>query len=74
MLSAPPRQAADAEKNPFEDALDRHVDDVLQRPSKWRRTLMGVWSFLKTRTFKPISRVDIHFDSQTAMGVRLVPI
>ncbi|KAJ3512536.1 hypothetical protein NLJ89_g3460 [Agrocybe chaxingu] len=32
----------------FEDSLDRHVDDVLKRPSKVRRTLMGVWSFLKT--------------------------
>lgn len=34
---------------PFEDLLDRHVDDVLKRPSKIRRTLLGVWSFLKTR-------------------------
>ncbi|PPQ77440.1 LOW QUALITY PROTEIN: hypothetical protein CVT25_011022 [Psilocybe cyanescens] len=33
----------------FENPLDRHVDDVLNRPSKVRRTLMGVWSFLKTR-------------------------
>lgn len=32
----------------FEDSLDRHVDDVLKRPSKARRTFMGVWSFLKT--------------------------
>ena len=32
-----------------EDALDRHVEDVLARPSKFKRTLRGVWSFLKTR-------------------------
>ncbi|KAG5648970.1 hypothetical protein DXG03_000319 [Asterophora parasitica] len=32
----------------LQDSLDRHVDDVLRRPSKFRRTLMGVWSFLKT--------------------------
>ncbi|RDB22557.1 hypothetical protein Hypma_010075 [Hypsizygus marmoreus] len=30
------------------DSLDRHVDDVLRRPSKFRRTMLGVWSFLKT--------------------------
>ncbi|TFK75810.1 hypothetical protein BDN72DRAFT_885343 [Pluteus cervinus] len=36
----------DAEQ--FEDSLDRHVEDVLMRPSKVRRTLMGIWSFLKT--------------------------
>ncbi|SJL01855.1 uncharacterized protein ARMOST_05179 [Armillaria ostoyae] len=32
----------------FDDELDRHVDDVLRRPSKIRRSLKGVWSFLKT--------------------------
>jgi hypothetical protein len=31
-----------------DDALDRHVEDVLARPSKLKRTLRGVWSFLKT--------------------------
>ncbi|KAF8165252.1 hypothetical protein B0H34DRAFT_688456 [Crassisporium funariophilum] len=36
------------EPEELEDSLDRHVDDVLKRPSKARRTLMGVWSFLKT--------------------------
>lgn len=36
------------ESGRFEDSLDRHVDDVLRRPTKLRRTLMGVWSFLKT--------------------------
>ncbi|KAF8238778.1 hypothetical protein L208DRAFT_1240824 [Tricholoma matsutake] len=33
----------------YEHTLDRHVDDVLRRPSKLRRTMKGVWSFLKTR-------------------------
>ncbi|KAF8812537.1 hypothetical protein BYT27DRAFT_7182981 [Phlegmacium glaucopus] len=32
----------------FEDSLDRHVNDVLESPSKLRRMMMGVWSFLKT--------------------------
>ncbi|KAF8076500.1 hypothetical protein FPV67DRAFT_1664763 [Lyophyllum atratum] len=32
----------------LQDSLDRHVDDVLRRPSKFRRTMKGVWSFLKT--------------------------
>ena len=54
VLSGPSRQ--DKESKQFEDALDRHVDDVLQRPSRVRRTLMGVWSFLKTRTH--VHRLD----------------
>jgi hypothetical protein len=57
-LSPPTRQElSDAEKGAVpddelgkhEDALDRHVEDVLKRPSKIKRTLRGVWSFLKTR-------------------------
>jgi len=32
----------------FDNPLDRHVDSVLRRPSKLRRTMRGVWSFLKT--------------------------
>lgn len=43
------------ESGGFEDSLDRHVDDVLRRPTKLRRTLMGVWSFLKTRKMNPLS-------------------
>lgn len=53
MLSSPrqrPRQDKEKHEEQYEDALDRHVDDVLKSPSKWRRTMMGVWSFLKTRT------------------------
>ncbi|KAF9476510.1 hypothetical protein BDN70DRAFT_812160 [Pholiota conissans] len=50
MLPSLPRKADGGESaEEFEDILDRHVDDVLKRPSKFRRTLMGVWSFLKTR-------------------------
>jgi hypothetical protein len=57
-LSPPPRHElsdsekgdlADGESGKHEDALDRHVEDVLARPSKFKRTLRGVWSFLKTR-------------------------
>jgi hypothetical protein len=32
----------------FEHSLDHHVNDVLESPSKLRRTMIGVWSFLKT--------------------------
>ncbi|KAH0587685.1 hypothetical protein H2248_006451 [Termitomyces sp. 'cryptogamus'] len=35
----------------LQDSLDRHVDDVLRNPSRFRRTMLGVWSFLKTRKF-----------------------
>ncbi|KAH6915351.1 hypothetical protein BKA70DRAFT_575017 [Coprinopsis sp. MPI-PUGE-AT-0042] len=31
-----------------QDPLDEHVEDLLEFPSKIRRTFMGVWSFLKT--------------------------
>lgn len=33
----------------FKNTLDRHVDDLIRRPSPIRRTLLGVWAFLKTR-------------------------
>ncbi|CAK5263045.1 unnamed protein product [Mycena citricolor] len=32
----------------YEDSLDRHVQDVLKKPSKFRRTMKGVLAFLKT--------------------------
>ncbi|KAJ7498809.1 hypothetical protein FB451DRAFT_11090 [Mycena latifolia] len=32
----------------YEDSLDRHVEDVLNKPAKFRRTMKGVWTFLKT--------------------------
>ena len=35
-----------------EDDLDRHVEDVLARESKFRRTMSGVWAFMKTRKSK----------------------
>ncbi|KXN86435.1 UPF0648 protein C3H5.09c [Leucoagaricus sp. SymC.cos] len=34
----------------YGDVLDRHVDDVIKRPFPARRALLGVWTFLKTRT------------------------
>lgn len=42
----------------YEHTLDRHVDDVLRRPSKLRRTMKGVWSFLKTR--EPLVTIRLH--------------
>ncbi|KAJ7781130.1 hypothetical protein B0H16DRAFT_1497172 [Mycena metata] len=52
-LSAPttgdepdPEQALPGKE--YEDSLDRHVEDVLNKPSKFRRTMKGVWAFLKT--------------------------
>ncbi|KAJ3896072.1 hypothetical protein GG344DRAFT_37438 [Lentinula edodes] len=54
-LSPPPfpsvesARAAEEQGRPvLEDSLDRHVDDVMRRRDKIRRTLKGVWSFLKT--------------------------
>ncbi|KAJ6598954.1 hypothetical protein DFH09DRAFT_19508 [Mycena vulgaris] len=32
----------------YEDSLDRHVEDVLNKPAKFKRTMKGVWAFLKT--------------------------
>ncbi|KAF7968425.1 hypothetical protein HWV62_30583 [Athelia sp. TMB] len=56
VLSAPTREElTEAEEkgdipkgDQYEDALDRHVEDVLSKPSTIRRTLAGLWSFLKT--------------------------
>ena len=31
-----------------EDALDRHVEDVLSKRDQFRRVMQGVWSFCKT--------------------------
>ncbi|KAL1747712.1 hypothetical protein HDZ31DRAFT_31309 [Schizophyllum fasciatum] len=31
-----------------EDALDRHVEDVMRRRARFKRIMKGVWSFLKT--------------------------
>ena len=49
-----PRTAVheDAErKSIHEDDLDRHVEEVLGRRAKFRRTMQGVWAFLKTRMY-----------------------
>ncbi|KAF9055465.1 hypothetical protein BDZ89DRAFT_937908 [Hymenopellis radicata] len=50
VLADAPDDPQDKEKGErvYEDSLDRHVNDVLKRPSKIKRTLRGVWSFLKT--------------------------
>ncbi|KAF7301767.1 hypothetical protein MIND_00742300 [Mycena indigotica] len=50
-LSSPPQgfESADRPGKEYEDSLDRHVEDLLKRPSKIRRTLKGVWAFVKTR-------------------------
>lgn len=42
---------ADADnKSVHEDDLDRHVEEVLSKRAIVRRTLRGVWAFVKTRT------------------------
>ncbi|KIY67942.1 hypothetical protein CYLTODRAFT_422066 [Cylindrobasidium torrendii FP15055 ss-10] len=48
VLPDPPKGQDEERDGKLDDALDRHVNDVLQRPSKVRRSLMGLWSFLKT--------------------------
>ncbi|CDO71279.1 hypothetical protein BN946_scf184908.g36 [Trametes cinnabarina] len=40
-------QASDDEDE-YEDALDQHVEDVLNKRDKFRRVMQGVWSFVKT--------------------------
>ncbi|OAX44552.1 hypothetical protein K503DRAFT_305794 [Rhizopogon vinicolor AM-OR11-026] len=39
-----------SESDDMDDMLDRHVESVLTRQDKVKRTLQGVWSFLKTPT------------------------
>jgi hypothetical protein len=79
-LSAPPRQGPtdtekgdlpEAESGKHEDALDRHVEDVLARPSKFRRTIRGVWSFLKTRMLSNSLSKSLNLPSllSSALGV-----
>jgi hypothetical protein len=43
-------QLRDNNMSVHEDALDRHVEDVLTRKRKFMRMLSGVWAFVKTRT------------------------
>jgi hypothetical protein len=51
----PKRETKDSGKErgsqEHEDDLDRHVQEVLGHREKLRRTLKGVWSFVKTRMF-----------------------
>lgn len=57
VLSSPRRQRGQdieaehthSEFDDMDDLLDRHVESVLTRRDKVKRTLRGVWSFLKTR-------------------------
>ena len=53
LYTLPKRKDAEEAPDQFDDVLDRHVDDVLKRPSKLKRSMMGVGSFLRTR--KPLS-------------------
>ncbi|KAF5390679.1 hypothetical protein D9757_002701 [Collybiopsis confluens] len=50
LLSPPPvdtaREGLKSGRPIHEDSLDQHVDDVMRRRDKVRRTLKGVWSFL----------------------------
>ncbi|KAJ7590961.1 RNA pol II promoter Fmp27 protein domain-containing protein [Mycena floridula] len=49
ILSSPPQNPDEEQgSSEFDDDLDRHVEDLLKNPSRIRRTLKGVWSFLKT--------------------------
>lgn len=67
------RTEDDGGMDPLEDSLDRHVDDVLRRPSKLRRTMLGVWSFLKTRQSLVIFHVLCTEATIVAMGVSSFP-
>lgn len=76
ILSSPPSLNDDEEQadhtQEFSDSLDRHVDDVLKRPSKFKRTMKGVWSFLKTRKSKNAAFWTIaHALLIVALGVSL---
>lgn len=53
----------------YESTLDRHVDDVLKRPSKLRRTMKGVRSFLKTRESLELFAFVVLTNLSTALGV-----
>jgi hypothetical protein len=54
----------------LQDPLDRHVDSVLRKPARFKRTMQGVWSFLRTRKvnllFFTIQGLMLHL----ALGVR----
>ena len=71
VLPTAPALPEDVEKGEiFDHSLDRHVNDVLKHPSKIRRTMMGIWSFLKTRKCG-VLYLYINYSSQSfaAMGV-----
>ena len=43
------REDSERASSVHEDELDQHVEEVLTKRAKIRRTLRGVWSFIKTR-------------------------
>ena len=44
-------------------ALDQHVEDVLNRSDKFRRTMQGLWAYLKT----PIGIITGNISLQSLM-------
>ncbi|KAF8663414.1 hypothetical protein AX16_000986 [Volvariella volvacea WC 439] len=49
VLSPLPNDQGDGRSSIYnENTLDRHVEDILSRPSKFRRTLLGILSFIQT--------------------------
>lgn len=50
-LRSPPGEEG---RSLHEDELDRHVEDCLTRRQQIRRTLQGVWAFIKTRRLSTI--------------------
>lgn len=44
-----------------ENELDLHIEEVLSRQQKVRRTLRGVWSFIKTRKFSILREFHLNW-------------
>ncbi|KAH9943489.1 golgi-body localization protein domain-containing protein [Epithele typhae] len=60
-----------------EDALDRHVEDVLRKRDKFRRIMKGVWAFVKTLFWGTgivlflAKMINLHNDIQQGYWVEL---
>lgn len=50
-------------------ALDQHVEDVLSRKDKFRRTIQGLWAYLKTPIGILTGEVLPHSFSRVLIGV-----
>ncbi|KDQ64600.1 hypothetical protein JAAARDRAFT_106770, partial [Jaapia argillacea MUCL 33604] len=52
VLSCPPplTDVERASHKTHDDNLDRHVEDILSKRQRFRRTMRGVWDFVKTRS------------------------